>query len=375
MRKLKVLFVSNTLSCGGGERQITLLANALNAGGLCEVDVLYYGQKGGTFSSVLEREPIYVDKDRLGPVGCIREIRRILREGRYDVMHAAGGGTANIYGRLAALFARTPLVIGMLRGKDQVRLPGNRLANNVINLFRREWSVNNPALTPILCRDLIGIRAERVHLLYNGFAPASSVDYRRGEVTDFDGMPEGAFVFGSVGRCIALKNFPLFLRAADRVLKQHENAYFWIIGDGPELAGLKELSASLSLGEHVRFFGQRTDVDVALSRMDVYVHPSDSEGTPNAILEALRAALPVISTESTDLSLIVQNGQNGCLIPCGDEDAMVASMERMITAAPEVLRAFGERSAHLFEENFLMENTAKKWVELYERLLTKKGLA
>lgn len=367
--KKKVLLVSNTLSFGGAERQISLIANALNDSGLYVADVLYYAQKGGSFAHGLRREPIFVDKDALGSVGCVRAIARHLKQGQYDVLHAAGGGSANIYGRAAALLARTPVILGMMLGKRHFASRAQRLANNVINLFAREWSVNNPALIPILAHDLIRIDPARVHLLYNSFCPASEVDYRFHKTTEYDLDADGNFIFGTVGRCVKVKNFPLFLSAAALVCQAHENVRFWVLGDGVLLEEMKELALRLGISERVRFWGFCEDVDVALSRMHAYVQSSDSEGTPNTVLEAMRASRPILTTENTDLSLIVEEGKNGFITPCGDVQAMAQAMERILALTERERADFGAHSLYLFEQTFLEKNAVVTWDTLYRRLL------
>ncbi len=370
MSKCKVLLVSNTLSCGGGERQITLIANALNESGRYDVDVLYYGQKGGAFASVLKREPFYVDKDTLGSFGCVKAIAKLLKEGRYQVVHAIGG-TANLYGRAAAVLAHTPVVIGMLRGRDQLKAKGIRLVNSLLNLFCRHWSVNNPALIEVLKKDLCFV-PKKVHLLYNSFQPAEEVDYRFQEETDYDLAKGNDFVFGTIGRCVAIKNFPMYLRAAKRICDAHQNVQFWLIGDGPQYELLQTMAVDLNLAEKVRFFGFRDDVDVAHSRMDVYVQSSDSEGTSNSVLEALRAARPVISTKNTDLDGIIIDGKNGFITPCADEDALVEAMEKMLSFDDASREQMGLFSFELFNCNFRSDRAVEQWDALYTQLLSKK---
>lgn len=370
--KIRVLLVSNTLSCGGAERQITHMANALNESGRYEADVLYYAQKDGVFADALIRKPLFVDKDALGAWGCIRAIRRILKAGKYDVLHAAGGGSANIYGRAAAILARTPVIIGAMRGKRHFRTRSSRLVNNLLNLFANEWTVNNPALIPILKRDLIRIRDEKLKLLYNSYVDTNEVDYRRGEQTEYDVQKDGKFVFLTVGRCAKVKNFPLYLRAAAQVASRHDQACFWLIGDGGELDFLRELAIKLGLESKVVFFGFRDDVDVALDRADAYVQSSDSEGTPNTVLEAMRASLPIISTHCTDLTGILEDGVNGYLVACSDEAAMVEAMEKVLSLAKEERAKMGEASLQKFRHGFLAESAVSVWDEYYRSLLEEK---
>ena len=370
-KKIKVLLVSNTLSCGGAERQIVHMANALNKSGAYDADVLYYANEGGDFVNDLTRAPLYVDKEINGSLKFIRILAGILKRGEYDVVHAAGG-SANIYARAAGILAHTKAIFGNMRGKRHFKGRNARIVNSFLNLFAKDWIVNNPDLIPILMRDLRHVRRERVYLLLNSYEPASAVDYRKDEVTEYDADRNGAFVFGTVGRFARIKNYPMFLRAAARISEKHENVRFWMIGDGDEMENCRELAAALGIADLVTFWGFRTDTDVAMSRMDVYVQCSDSEGTPNTVLEAMRASRPILMTRSTDLSLIMEEGENGYTLPVGDEDALVAGMERLLASSPEEREKMGAHSSRLFEKSFLEESAVCAWDRVYRQVLEGK---
>lgn len=146
------------------------------------------------------------------------------------------------------------------------------------------------------------------------------------------------FVFCSVGRLQKIKNHALLLQAAAQLLPLDFN--IWLVGDGPERKNLEDLGKQLGLEQRVHFLGAQAHVAPFLQASNAFVLPSDFEGFPNALLEAMACKLPVISTDCPSgpgeiLPETYQAGQyvreatrvkNGILVPVGDAAALSAAM-------------------------------------------------
>ena len=89
---------------------------------------------------------------------------------------------------------------------------------------------------------------------------------------------------------------------------------FWVVGNGEEYDNLTKLAKELGIEDKVKFWGYRSDVDVMMSRADVFMQTSFTEGSPNTVAEAMRASKPIISTRSTDLSEMIDNDVNGYIV-------------------------------------------------------------
>lgn len=107
------------------------------------------------------------------------------------------------------------------------------------------------------------------------------------------GIPEGGPVVGTVARLADQKRIDRLLRVTRRL---PEPVHLVVAGDGPEGHGLRELAGKLGLGGRVHWLGHREDVGTVLDALDVFVVTSDREGLSNAMLEALWAGVPVVST-------------------------------------------------------------------------------
>ena len=168
-----------------------------------------------------------------------------------------------------------------------------------------------------------------------------------------------------------VKNYPLFLKAAARIAQKHEKVRFWVVGNGPEAEKLQALSEKLGITDKVRFWGYRTDVDVAMSRSDVFLQTSFTEGSPNTVAEAMRASKPIITTNSTDFSEMVDQGNNGYVVENNNLEQLIAAMENMLTRTPEELMQAGNRSYELFDKYFLDAHVAAEFEAFYKKILSK----
>jgi rhamnosyl/mannosyltransferase len=147
-----------------------------------------------------------------------------------------------------------------------------------------------------------------------------------------------------VGRLSVQKNLLLFLRALDGVSEQFETT---LVGDGELEAELKQAVGDLRL-KNVRFYGRADGARLRglYRNADLFVLPSEREGMPLVLLEALAMALPVVATDIPGNRDVVVDGQNGILTPLGDPSALRQAL-LSITNDPDRYRRMSEASRRL----------------------------
>lgn len=365
--KLRVLWVTNAFGCGGAERQMLYMYSILQQYCNIDITILYYAKVGDelTFDDV---KTVFVDKAKVGKIKTVREIARFIRKNNIQIMHAFGGSSANVYGRWGTVFTKA-VPVGAVLGKRHFASIGMKIANSLLNLFGNWWTVNNLELIPTLRRDLKFVSSERIRMLHNGFVPASRINYQTGIQTEYDIDKGEDFVFCAVGRLQPVKNYGLYLRAAQRIIQKYEGVRFWVVGNGEEYQHLMALAGELGIGSKVRFWGFRRDVDVILYRCDAFVQTSFTEGSPNTIAEAMRAGKPIISTKSTDLSEMIEQDQNGYIVPNDDVDQLLMAMENMLQKSQGEREQMGRHSETLFTRNFLDSQVAREFDRFYHEIL------
>ena len=104
-------------------------------------------------------------------------------------------------------------------------------------------------------------------------------------------------------------------------------------GDGPELLPLQQLAAKLGLGETVVFAGLRKDVSPFYAAATVLALPSHTEGSPNVVLEAMAARVPIAATAVGGVPEILTDQQSGLIVPPRDPAAMTAALTRLLQDA------------------------------------------
>jgi len=208
--------------------------------------------------------------------------------------------------------------------------------------------------------------AAKVHRIYNG------VDLSRFHPVDFgSGIP--AIV--SIGRLIEKKGFADLISAC-RLLKPRGRDFVCeIIGEGPLEAALRAQIARDGLESCVKLTGPQTQSQIALrlAQATIFVLPCTREAgggmdnLPTVIMEAMAAALPVISTSLAGVPEMVRNDFNGILVPEHDPEAVCAAIEYLI-ANPEQARRFGDRGREIAREKFSIEASGRELRALFEKI-------
>lgn len=365
--KIKILWVTNAFGCGGAERQMIYMYNILKKYTDFDITILYYAKVGDEID-IEGVKTVFIDKAKIGNINTVREIHKYIKKEKFQIVHAFGGCSANIYGRLGAVFTKS-VPIGAMLGKKHFASRNSKIVNSFLNLFGNWWTVNNKELIPILRRDLKFTSAKKTLMLHNGFIPASDINYRVEEKTEFDIDKGDNFIFSTVGRLQPVKNYPLYLKAAKKISEKYENVRFWLVGNGDEYEHLLSIVNDLKLEDKVKFWGYQKDVDCILNRIDAFVQTSFTEGSPNTIAEAMRAGKPIISTNSTDLSEMIINDKNGYIVANDDEEKLVDAMEKLLLKSNEDIINMGEESKKLFNDTFLDVNVVKEFERFYNGII------
>ncbi|MFI5179604.1 MAG: glycosyltransferase, partial [Vicinamibacterales bacterium] len=231
------------------------------------------------------------------------------------------------------------------------------------------------AISPQLCAELqhryrIG-RPDQWTVVPLGFdlEPFAAIDHAaRAAARRALGLDAAAPVITIVGRLTAIKQHELFLRAAREVHEARPSATFLIVGDGERRVELESLASSLGLGDAVRFLGWRRDLTTMYGATDVCVLTSRNEGTPVALIEALAAGVPVVSTEVGGVGDVVNDAVLGLTAPDGDANALAAHVLdtlRPSWKAPDEVRTRRESALRRYGLDRLVDDVAA----LYRTLL------
>jgi glycosyltransferase involved in cell wall biosynthesis len=175
-------------------------------------------------------------------------------------------------------------------------------------------------------------RHHLAHVVYHGIddVPTELHDRQKWVATRTRlGIAPDDVVIGYVAAFIEWKDHPTLLQAFAAALGTFPRLRLILLGDGPRREAVRDLASSLVGGTRVHFMGERNDVRQMLEIMDLYVHPSRGEGFGLAVVEAMLAGLPVITSDEGAFPEYVIDRETGLTFPGGDVGALAAAILTM----------------------------------------------
>lgn len=165
----------------------------------------------------------------------------------------------------------------------------------------------------------------------------------------------------SVGRLIKAKNHSLLIKAFKKISKDYPDFILEIYGEGELKSELESLIKKLEITDKVFLLGNKKNVMQFIDDAACFVLPSNYEGFPNVLLEAMASGLPVISTNfPTGIAReLINDGQNGYVVPVGDEDSLINAIRNIIDSKD--LQDYMGRNNLYVREMFSEETICVKW--------------
>lgn len=140
-----------------------------------------------------------------------------------------------------------------------------------------------------------------------------------------------------------------------------ERIHVTLVGDGPELENMKDLAFGYGLGDYVTFTGRRNDISEILRDMDVFIMPSLVEGLPMSAIEAMRAGLYLVLTDTGGNAELCAEG---CGVICTRDPQNIVSTVINIINGKVISNEQKQRSRNRFIKSFSLDCMAKGYEEL-----------
>jgi glycosyltransferase involved in cell wall biosynthesis len=294
---MKVLHLITGLGVGGAELQLRSILQHTRH----ESDVVTLYNPGPVAGMIRADGGNVIDLGMTSnrQLSALLRLRRLIRDGQYDVVHAHLY-RSQIYGRPAAWLARTPVVVSTEHSIGETHLERRKMTAGVRALYlaTERLSDTTIAVSATVHERLAkwGVRPRRITVIPNGV----DLDRVRFDATDRAavraefGIGDGDYVIGVLGRLDPNKQFDLVIEAAAPLLD--ERTKLLIVGKGAEDEHLREAARASGAGDRVIFAGERHDVAAMLSAIDLFVASSRQETFGLSVLEALANGAPVLYT-------------------------------------------------------------------------------
>ncbi|MDY0067132.1 MAG: glycosyltransferase [Steroidobacteraceae bacterium] len=362
---MQIVELVNSLEVGGTERLVVSLSKAMKRRGHVLTVVCLRG--GGPLQSDLDREEIEVvalNKAEGPSLQTLTRLMALLRAKGADVVHSHNP-LVHHYAVAAGRASRVPVIVNTIHGIGNV--------SPTLGLKERLYRLSCQASSGVVA---VSATARRV-LAKNPAIPAGKL------ITIKNGVPldgflsvaprpdDGRVVFGIVGRLVAVKDHATLLRAFASASLQRGDLLLEILGDGPEREALENLAETLGIGHKVVFHGYHDDVAGFLSRIDVAVLSSLSEGLPLSLVEAMAAAKPILSTAVGGVPDLIVDGDCGWTCAPADPKRMANALSTAAATPRAIRHALGlcgrERAVREYSLNQMAAEYERAFISMADR--------
>ena len=339
-RPRTVVHIAGSFGVGGTERQLIVLLRGLDRAHW-RPRVICFRKTGALLDSVLELgiDPIEIalEKTLIRPntaLAILRLAARLRAEGA-ELVHCH-----DLYSVLLGVPAARLIGVPVIASRRDLGHHVTRLQRPFLRLALRSASIvlANAATVGAQLEHAEGIPPSKLAIVPNGL-----------DVAAFDTAAHTVAAPAPLGDggsptvlTIARMTYPAkghddLLRAA-ALVRARADVRFVFVGDGPREPEIRRLTATLGLADHITFLGRRTDVPALIQRADIVCHPSRMEGLPNAVMEAMAAARPIVATTAGGTPELLHHGVHGLLVPPESPEGLAESLLALVND-----RALGSR--------------------------------
>jgi glycosyltransferase involved in cell wall biosynthesis len=303
--QIRILHVLGTMNPGGVETWLMHVLRNIDRRRF-QMDFCTFGTEPGLYAAEAERFGSKVLRCPKGPNlwSFGRRFQRILREGKYNVVHSHVYSFSGAVLRWAKAQS-VPIRIAHSHGTNDGRsgVPMRRAYRSLMRSWIGSYATHGLAASRTAAWALFGKtweRDDRFRVLHcaidlQPFQGQVDREAARREL----GLPVDAPVVGHVGRFDQGKNHRFLLDVAIEVLKRRPETHFLLVGDGPLRAATENRARSLGLLGKIHFLGVRRDVvPLMCGAMDAFLFPSLWEGLPVTLIEAQAAGLRCVVSDT-----------------------------------------------------------------------------
>jgi len=368
MKKIKLMQITHDLAIGGLQQVVVNLCRSIDRKRF-DVSVLCL-RALGEFVPEVEALGIKVylipQKKHGTDYFSFLKVAKILRQGKIDVIHTHNTQPF-VDGTLGALLSGVKTIVHTDHARDFPDKFRYMLAEHLMSYFAyRIVGVSDHTSANLIRYEKIFPR--KVMTIENGIDGSRfEIEIDREKKRRELGISNNGPIIGLGVRLVEQKGITYLLQAMPQVIKSFPGITLVIAGDGYLKSALQHEAIKLGIRKNVLFLGVRLDIPELVKLFDIYVLPSQWEGMPMALLEAMAAGCPIIATNVGGVSKVITDGQNGILVP-------FASVERLAEVIIKLLSDDNLRNRFLhaglnrFNEEFSATKMTRNYERLYQRL-------
>ncbi len=382
---MKIAHVITRLIIGGAQENTVLSCEGLTAKGH-EVTLISgpeTGPEGSLWpraekscSDVIRVNSLLRNINPAAELRCVRDLQRIFREHRFDVVHTHSS-KAGILGRYAAYRAGIPNIVHTIHGMSFNRTQGNttRAVYRMLEKRAASWTSAFVSVADAMTEQAVaaGIAERRLFTTIRSgmetelFRKDNAI---RKSMRESWGIPTEAIVVGTIARLFRNKGYEHLLKALPAITFNSPEAHFVWVGDGIDREKYVSELRRLGLENKVHFTGLVPPAEIPgiLNGFDILVHASMWEGLPRALVQASLTEVPVVSFDNDGAPEVVEEGVTGFLAPMGNA-AILGEKLTQLCKNTELRVKMGQLARTRCLEEFDHKRMVEELDKLYARLV------
>ncbi len=361
MTRPRILHLVSTGQIGGSEKHAASLVRLMDSERF-EIGVVLF-RPGPLVDSFAEsNRTIVLDKKRRIDPKFAWKLTHVLQTERPDLIHT-WNSTANLWGGLVAKLLGFPHLVSEEELGDW-----KGITWKVLDRVLGRWAFRVVGNADAVCRAAAerGVPSHKLMTISNAASTSSSTP------SDRDNN-----MILLLARLDPRKGHDVLLHALVEIRREVPNAHLIFAGAAAHPAEkrfdiqLRDLTERLNLKGRVQFLGGVGDPWPLLARAGVAVCASYTEGSPNALLEAIAAETPVVSTHVGGIPEFLEDGTTALLVPPGDPGALATAIISCLND-PQAARTRSARAKEVLEKRFAPEEIVEQWAQLYNEALARR---
>lgn len=365
-----VVLVLPALTMGGMEKQLlTVFEGAPEYLAQHRVEILTFIPEGHPLITerltALSIPVTTIDRGAMSFPRFFVELVAFFRRAKPGIVHAFLAGSTATWGRLAAWVAGVRVIMLSDLSLNPTVTRTQRMMAPLTRRITSRFITNAQATVERLMWE--GVPSDKIRLLRNALNLELYDPGRPSDVREDWGAENDDVIVGFLGMLRNAKRPDLFLESVLRLDEGERPDLVVIAGDGPLMPEVREyVEQDGWLRKHCKILGVVEDVPAFLQGIDVLALTSDTESLPNAIMEAMAAAVPCVATRVADVPMLI--GDERFLADPGDADSIAAALAKMLSLEPSERGAIGSELRERAAREFDLVESARRFWELHEDL-------
>src|SRR3990167_9228215 len=371
---------------GGPTAFLDPLARELVRNGY-QVRVLTFGQKNK------EKHPYRIKRISKAWPGFLRSFI-YLKWGfwyglKTDILYSQDLYTAGLTGLIIKKLLKKPLVIRFVGDSAWEKASSKRLVKDDIMAFQEKkysWRIefykkirkkiligsDKVIAASYFLKDLslkIGLPKEKIKVIYNSvdFLKIKALEPNYGGSTSIVGSdPHGGRTLVTIARLVPWKGVDMLIEIMPDLIKKYGQINLVVVGQGPELENLKQLTQNLGLKDYVYFAGQanRQEVNDYLAAADLFVLNTNYDGMSHLLLEAMKIGAPIITTFAGGNPETIKDKETGLLVDYNNKKEWLEAINYLLDN-PEKRKELAAKAKDDLKK-FNWDNLVKETVNIFK---------